>query len=87
MASDLANFLRKLRIDNDEFLGDMAKKLFIAPSTLSAYECERRKAPAWFAQMVYDVYNLTPAEKDKLLECIANAKIKPRSDAKNKIAF
>ncbi len=38
MATALGRFLKKLRLDNDELLFDMAKKIEMPTSTLSAME-------------------------------------------------
>lgn len=66
MLSDLGKFLRKLRIDNDELLKDMAEKLSISTAMLSSVENEKRKAPLWFAQKIAEIYGLNEAERDEL---------------------
>ena len=43
MATALGRFLKKLRLDNDELLFDMAKKIEMPTSTLSAMETGRRR--------------------------------------------
>lgn len=65
MATALGKFLRRLRIDNDELLKNMADKLQVASSTLSSIENGRRNPPKGFAERVKDVYQLG---KDQLAD-------------------
>ena len=43
MLTSLGKFLRKIRIDNDEYLKDMADKLGVTVSFLSAVENGKKK--------------------------------------------
>lgn len=45
MATELGKFLKKLRIDKDELMKDMADRMKIASSTLSSIEMGRRNPP------------------------------------------
>ena len=65
MATALGKFLRRLRIDNDELLKNMADKLQVASSTLSSIENGRRNPPKGFVEKVKDVYQLG---KDQLAD-------------------
>lgn len=58
MATALGKFLRRLRIDNDELLKNMADKLGVASSTLSSIENGRRNPPKGFIDKVREVYQL-----------------------------
>ena len=54
--SDLSKFLKKLRIDHSEFLGDMADKLEISAAHLSSVESGRKTVPADFADKITALY-------------------------------
>ena len=58
MLTPLGKFLRKLRLDNDQLLRDMAERLDMPSSTLSAIETGRRKPPQGFAEKVGRAYAL-----------------------------
>ncbi|OCC02389.1 hypothetical protein BA190_23990 [Labrys sp. WJW] len=80
--TNLAKELRKLRIDRDERLLDMAAKLNISPAFLSAVESGRKAAPTDFAERVIARYDLSGANAKRLLLAAAAArttfKITPR---------
>lgn len=63
--TSLGKRLRKIRIDNDEITLDMAKKLGISISYLSAIEHGKRNIPDTFIQKLFENYNLN--EKMKIL--------------------
>ena len=46
MITPIGKFLRKLRIDTGEILKDMAEKLHVSPSFLSAVENGKKKMPS-----------------------------------------
>ena len=58
MLTQLGKFLRKLRIDNDELMKEMADSLGLASSTLSSIENGRRKPPKDFFERMLSVYAL-----------------------------
>lgn len=58
--------LRKLRVDRDEILKNMADKLGITSSYLSAIECGKRNIPDDFVSRIVNLYNLTDAEELRL---------------------
>ena len=58
MLTPLGKFLRKLRLDNDQLLRDMAERLDMPSSTLSAIETGRRKPPQGFAEKIGRAYAL-----------------------------
>ncbi len=65
MLTDIGRYLRKLRIDNDETLKNMAEKLDVSSAFLSAVENGKKKMPeAWMAK-ICNLYNLT--EEDAAL--------------------
>lgn len=64
--TSLGRFLRKLRIDHDEILFDMAKRLGVSPSFLSAVENGKKTPPVgWFDQLTVQ-YNLDPSQQNEL---------------------
>jgi HTH-type transcriptional regulator, competence development regulator len=56
--TELGRALRKLRIDRAETLGDMAEKLGITSSYLSAIEKGKRPAPDGLTDKIADLYQL-----------------------------
>lgn len=74
MTTSLGKYLRKLRIDNDELMKDMAEKLGLATSTLSSIENGRRNPPQGFEDKVVTVYALTNAEVNQLHFAIIQSK-------------
>ncbi len=58
MATKFGKELRKLRIDKDENINTMAKKLGISISYLSAIEAGNRKIPADMVEKIITKYNL-----------------------------
>ena len=56
--TELGKALRKLRIDRSETLGDMAEKLSITSSYLSAIEKGKRPAPDGLTDKISDLYEL-----------------------------
>ncbi len=64
--TDLGKRLRKIRIDAEETLGDMAHNLGITSSYLSAIEKGKRPAPANFVKAVASLYELASPEREAL---------------------
>ncbi len=64
--TELGKTLRKLRIDKAETLGDMAEKLGITSSYLSAIEKGKRPAPNGFADKICDLYGLGSSFRSEL---------------------
>ncbi|MDR2654235.1 MAG: helix-turn-helix transcriptional regulator [Mycoplasmataceae bacterium] len=58
MASNLCKILKKIRIDNDDILYTMARKLGISSSYLSAIENGKREIPSDFIAKLTNVYHL-----------------------------
>lgn len=74
MATALGKFLRKLRIDNDELMKDMADKLKLATSTLSSIENGRRNPPRGFEENLISAYALAAVEIEQLRSAIMQSK-------------
>lgn len=66
MVTDFGKFCRKLRIDNDEFLKDMALKLEVTPSYLSAIEKGKRPIPSDWTQKISGLYELSSSQLNEL---------------------
>ena len=62
----LGRFLRKLRIDHDEILYDMAQKLRVSSSFLSSVENGRKSPPPEWLNQINNLYNLTTDEYNAL---------------------
>jgi len=58
MLTEFGKILRKLRIDRQELLRDMAKKLGVSSAYLSAVETGKRKIPADWCQKIVSLYKL-----------------------------
>lgn len=63
---EYGKFLKKLRIDKEEMLQDMAKRLGLQSSYLSAIESGNRDIPAGFSERVRDAYELSQGEFETL---------------------
>lgn len=66
MITNFGKELRKLRIDNDELLKDMANKLGVTISYLSAVEHGKREVPDDWIDTISELYQLSDVEKDNL---------------------
>jgi transcriptional regulator with XRE-family HTH domain len=73
-------FLKKLRIDRNEILEDMSKKMNITKSYLSAIECGKRNIPDYLNELILELYQLSDVEKLNMYksysDTIDNRKIK-----------
>ena len=74
MATELGRFLRKLRIDNDELLRDMARKLGMSSAMLSSIENSKRKPAENFAAAVVGEYKLDDDQVRALDLAVARAR-------------
>ena len=68
MLTNFGKSLRKLRIDNDELLKDMASKLGVTVAYLSAVENGNREVPDCWLNIIKTEYSLNEAEFIKLQE-------------------
>jgi transcriptional regulator with XRE-family HTH domain len=73
MLTEFGQFLRKLRIDCDEFLKDMADKLGITSSYLSAVETGNRNIPDDWVEKISQLYGLDMIQKDLLQDAAFNS--------------
>lgn len=88
MATELGKLLRHIRLDKDEYLKDMASKLGITSSYLSAIENGKRDMPSKLVRKIGDVYGLSSDMSEKLEEFAGKLKkkveISTRDASKNK---
>lgn len=77
MAGKLTSFgqmTRKLRLDRDEFLKDMALRIGVTPAYLSAVERGRRNAPYEWLEALREGYGLTSDEMSELLRAVSESR-------------
>lgn len=67
MITSFGKTLRKIRIDRGEILFEMAKKLQITSSYLSAIECGKRNIPGDFIEKLQENYEFTEREMEELI--------------------
>lgn len=66
MLTLFGKFCRKLRIDNGELLKNMADKLGVTPSYLSAVETGKRNIPTDWYDKLSLIYSLNAADRREL---------------------
>ena len=66
MLTEFGKELRKLRLDHDEYLKNMADKLKVSVAYLSAVETGKRKIPDDFISKIITAYNLTDKDANLL---------------------
>lgn len=66
MLTEFGKILRKLRIDNQELLRDMAEKLSVSSAYLSAVETGKRKIPSDWPSIIEREYSLSQPEAFEL---------------------
>lgn len=71
MLTSIGRFLRKLRIDHGEILYDMANKLGVTASFLSAVENGKKKMPSVWNKKICDLYALNKSQKEEFTTAIA----------------
>jgi len=68
--SEFAIFCRKLRIDNNQILKEMAESLDVSPSYLSAVENGKRNIPDDWYEKISNIYHLNDDKKNELFTAI-----------------
>lgn len=66
MVNNFGKFCRKLRIDNNELLYDMAAKLGVSPAFLSKVENGKKKPPQEWRNILTHLYKLNTAQIKEL---------------------
>jgi transcriptional regulator with XRE-family HTH domain len=83
MLTELGKFLRHLRINLNELLGEMAEKLEVSPSMLSSVETGRKNMPVNWNEKIPKLYNLNSDETKKFKELAIISANKISMDLKN----
>ncbi|MGN7478929.1 helix-turn-helix domain-containing protein [Solibacillus silvestris] len=83
MLTQFGKFCRKLRIDNGELLKDMANKLEVTSSYLSAVENGKRNVPQEWPTKIIDFYELDQEQQQELQKVIQESKKELRIDFSN----
>ena len=73
MLTDFGRYLRKLRIDCGELIRDMAGRLGVTASYLSAVETGKRNIPETWVDEIAVLYSLNDAAKRDLDEAAVNS--------------
>lgn len=73
MTTNFGKFCRKLRIDNDELLYDMAAKLGVSSAFLSKVENGKKKPPAEWQKILEEKYDLDDRQSKDLEQYIYEA--------------
>lgn len=68
MITRFGKLLRKIRIDHGEILMDMATRLGVSPSFLSAVEIGRKSAPSGWSDIIAEQYRLSEEQRQELKE-------------------
>lgn len=76
MALRIGKILKKIRIDHDEVLADMAKRLKISTSYLSAIETGKRPLPKGFLAGLKKLYAVPDEVMVELVEADAEGSLK-----------
>ena len=82
--TSLGQFLRILRIRNGEVLFDMAKKLEVSSSFLSAVEYGDRGVPKSWVEILTEKYSLDEEKQNELVDAITRAKSEIQVSLKDK---
>ena len=72
--TEFGKFTRKLRIEKGELLKDMAEKLDVTVSYLSAVEVGKRNIPEKWEKKLVDAYQLNENESENLRDSIHYSK-------------
>lgn len=80
MRTMIGNFLRQIRLDHQELLKDMAKKLGVSSAFLSAVENGKKKIPKGWNNKLIKAYNLSAEQVDNLEKAILESENEVRID-------
>ena len=73
MCTMLGDFTRRLRVENDELMSDMAEKLKVTVSFLSKVENGKSKPPKQWKQKISKAYTLNEQQMEELDESFFRA--------------
>lgn len=66
--TELGKYLKKLRIDRSETLSDMAEKLKVSSSFLSAVEVGKRNIPDTMVEKIETTYDFSDTQRQEFFE-------------------
>lgn len=72
MLTQIGIFLRKLRLDEGEIMKDMAKKLEVSSSFLSAVENGKKRMPVSWIEEIPNLYSLNSEKIEEFRKAVAN---------------
>ena len=70
MTTSIGTFLRRLRIEKNEILKDMAENLGVSSAFLSAVENGKKKFPETWTKKLQEIYALSPEKVDELKDAV-----------------
>jgi|SRR5690625_3822082 len=82
MLTPFGKFCRKLRIDHGELLKDMADKLDVTSSYLSAIENGKRNVPRNWIGKITSLYSLKEGQVEELRSAARESKITTKVDVR-----
>ena len=71
--TQLGKFLRKLRIDRNELLRDMSRKLGVTLSFLSSVENGKKSMPSEWAARISELYGLSAIQQSEFDAAVAES--------------
>ena len=80
MITEIGKFLRILRIEKNESAKEMANKLNVSPSYLSAVELGKRECPMSWEDVIIEAYKLNDTNRKKLQKAIKESKTNIKID-------
>jgi len=83
MLTDFGKMCRKIRIDNDEILAEMAEYLGVTSSFLSAVENGKKNAPEGWIDLIKKRYELANEQCEKLQEAQRNSQKQVKINLEN----
>lgn len=87
MYTKFGEFMRVLRVKHHEVMGDIAEVLGVTVPFLSAVENGKRNVPKEWIDKIVSHYNLSPNQKQELLEAIEESKTQMKIDLKSSEIF
>ena len=80
MLTEFGKALRRIRLDSNELLKDMADKLGVSSAYLSAVENGKKKATQSMLRQIIEIYNLTKNEEEQLQDAFQRSQDEVRLD-------
>lgn len=69
--NELGKYLKKLRIDREQNMNDMATELDVSTAFLSAVETGKKNIPSRLVTKIYHEYEMSPDQKTTFLDAVA----------------